>query len=165
MFAGARRKGLLRPTSARTWYARGVALESQPTPDVAGAMHAYRRALAGCPDLADAHVNLGRLHHDRGELAEAETCYRLAICADANVALAWFDLGVVVEDRGRPAEAIAAYTRALALDPAHADAHHNLARLYEQLGRRAGDVEAMRAAIRHLASYRALVRDGRARRT
>ena len=72
-------------------------------------MAAYLRALAGSPHLADAHNNLGRLHHDRGALADAEGCYRLAICVDATVPLYWFNLGVALEDQGRCAEAITAY--------------------------------------------------------
>jgi len=142
-----------RATSAIEWYERGLALE---VTDPAGAMTAYRRALAGRPDLADAYNNLGRLHHDRGELADAESLYRLAICAAADTALYWFNLGVAAEDRGRHAEAIAAYERALELDGTLADAHFNLAR---QLERAAGANElVLRRAVRHLARYRDLSR-------
>jgi len=149
------RRGMRRATSALAWYERGCALE---TVDAAGARFAYERALAGRPDLADAHCNLGRLQHDAGELAAAETSYRLAICASDAVALYWFNLGVVLEDLGRRAEAIAAYERCVDLDAACADAHYNLARLCEQLGRaRAvdGDVLILRA-VQHLLRYRRL---------
>ncbi len=175
------RRGMLRATSAVDWYERGLALEAT---DPDGAMIAYRRALAGRPDLADAYNNLGRLHHDRGELGDAESLYRLAICAMSPAracerdpdrrpqrepmiaagrlqpaggqALYWFNLGVVVEDRGRHAEAIAAYERALELDGTLADAHFNLAR---QLERAAGSNElVLRRAVRHLARYRDLSR-------
>jgi tetratricopeptide (TPR) repeat protein len=142
-------------TSATAWYERGVAAEAS---DQQVAMAAYRRALAALPHLADAHNNLGRLHHDRGELAVAESCYRLAICAEAGVALYWFNLGVALEDQARNAEAIAAYAQALAVDPTCADAHFNLARLHELHGRRAGDVLEIQRAVRHLASYRALMK-------
>jgi tetratricopeptide (TPR) repeat protein len=151
------RRGLRRGTSATSWYELGVRFEAS---DSQAAIAAYERALAGCPGLADAYNNLGRLHHDAGATAVAESCYRLAICADARIALYWFNLGVAVEDRGRHAEAIAAYQTAVALDPAHADAHFNLARLYELVGRRAGDVATLRAAVRHLVAYRELVRAG-----
>jgi tetratricopeptide (TPR) repeat protein len=145
------RHGLRRGVAATSWYERGCALELS---DPAAAMAAYERAIAGRGDFADAYNNLGRLHHDRGELERAEACYRLAICADGAVALYWFNLGVVVEDRGRFAEAIAAYERAVELAD-HGDAHYNLARLLEQLGRTAGDAELMRGAVRHLLAYRA----------
>jgi superkiller protein 3 len=147
------RRGLRRGTSATSWYDAGCRLEGS---DPEQAACAYRRAVAGCPGLADAHNNLGRLLHDAGSLAEAESCYRLAICADGAVSLYWFNLGVVVEDQGRRAEALAAYERALELDPAAADAHYNLARLLELAGRRCGDEAMMREAVRHLLQYRAL---------
>jgi len=147
------RRGMRRATSAVDWYERGLALEAT---DVAGAVAAYRRAVAGRPDFADAYNNLGRLHHDRAELTDAEALYRLAICAEPGVALYWFNLGVALEDQGRRAEAIAAYERALELDGALADAHFNLAR---QLERAAGANElVLRRAVRHLARYRDLSR-------
>lgn len=156
--------GLRRGTPATDWYEQGCALESI---DVPGAMRAYERAVAGRPDLADAHNNLGRLHHDRGELATAESCYRLALCASPEVALYWFNLGVAVEDGGRSSEAIAAYERAIELDPGLADAHYNLARQLELTGRRVADEVAsaswLRRAVRHLVRYRDLANVARAR--
>ncbi len=149
------RLAMRRAVPATEWYERGRALERT---DVAGAVAAYRRAVAGRPDLSDAHNNLGRLHHDAGALLDAEACYRLAACAAPAVALYWFNLGVVVEDRGRIAEALAHYEHAIALDPELADAHYNLARLYEAVGRRADSVIEMRSAIRHLQQYKSIVR-------
>lgn len=149
------RCGMRKATSALTWYERGLALEASE-PDAA--LAAYRRAVAGRPDFADAHNNIGRLLHDRGELGAAEGCYRLALCADDSVALYWFNLGVVLEDRGRTAEAIAAYERALSLDALMADAHYNLARQIEQVARQAGDEVMLRRAVRHLKQYRQLSR-------
>ena len=165
MFSRGPRRGLRRAVGAVTWYDRGCALEFS---DPGAARTAYQRAVAGQPDLGDAHNNLGRMLHDQGDLAGAESCYRLAICAAGGVALYWFNLGVVVEDAGRAAEAITAYEHALALDPSRADAHFNLARLYELAGRAAGgDLVMLQAAVRHLLGYRKLAPtaiDGRARR-
>jgi tetratricopeptide (TPR) repeat protein len=130
-------------------------------------MAAYGRAVAGCPGLADANNNLGRLHHDRRELGAAESCYRLALCADPSVALYWFNLGVSLEDQGRNAEAIAAYEQAVdrgAHDLEIADAHFNLARLLEVIGRRTGDDMLVRRAVRHLLRYRDLAGSHRAAR-
>jgi tetratricopeptide (TPR) repeat protein len=157
------RRGCIRAISALDHYERGLALEATDEPEAA--MAAYRRALAGRPDLADAANNLGRLHHDRGQLGEAEALYRCAISKVASgaagageVALYWFNLGVVLEDTGRDAEAIACYERAVGLEPALADAHFNLSRQLEQIGRRGDDELVMRRAVRHLARYRDLVR-------
>jgi tetratricopeptide (TPR) repeat protein len=145
-----RRRGFRRGVAATTWYELGVSVEAT---DPAGARVAYERALAGRPDLADAHCNLGRLHHDAGDLSRAESHYRLAICAEPKIALYWFNLGVVVEDQGRIAEAVAAYEEAIVIGGV-ADAHFNLARLLEQTGRRLGDDELIRGAVRQLLGYR-----------
>jgi protein O-GlcNAc transferase len=154
------RRGLLRATRATDCYERGCALEAT---DPAAAMQAYRRAIASRPTSqlgGDAYNNLGRLHHDRGELVAAEGCYRLAICCEPAVALYWFNLGVAVEDQGRHAEAIAAYEHAIACSRGDrqgtADAHYNLARLLEVRARRAGDELLLRRAVRHLVRYRDL---------
>lgn len=156
--------GLRRGTSATSWYDAGCRLEAS---DPERAIAAYRRAVAGCPGLADAHNNLGRLLHDAGSPAEAESSYRLAICADPAVALYWFNLGVAVEDQGRRAEAIAAYERAIELGERSeairggdraADAHYNLARLLELAGRGVGDDGMLQRAVRHLLRYRELTR-------
>ena len=154
------RKGLRRATPAMDWYERGLALEPV---DPAGAVAAYERAIAGRPDLADAHNNLGRLHHDRGALALAGSSYRIALCLKNDVALYWFNLGVVVEDLGRTSEAIVAYERALEIDSQLADAHYNLARLFELTARRAPgcmDELMYRRAVRHLVRYKNLARAG-----
>jgi len=149
------RRGMRRGVSALSWYERGLALESV---DPAAAITAYERALAGRPDLADAHNNLGRLLHDAGRLPEAEARYRQALDADDSVALYHFNLGVVLEDLGRAGDAIASYERALAIDTHLADAHYNLARQLEQQGRAADDELTLRRAVRHLKQYRQLVR-------
>jgi len=149
------RRGMRKGTSAVAWYERGLELERH---DAAAAIAAYERAIAGRPDLADAHNNLGRLHHDRGELAQAESHYRLALCCNDAVALYWFNLGVVLDDTARNAEAIAAYERALAIDATPADAHFNLARQIEPAAPKDQDEVMLRRAVRHLKQYRDLSR-------
>ncbi|CAN5736315.1 hypothetical protein BH11MYX2_BH11MYX2_34640 [soil metagenome] len=156
------RRGLLRGTSATVWYERGCAEEAD---DSAAAEACYRRAIAGRPDHADAHNNLGRLLHERpvaagGGAAAAEAHYRLALCSQPAVALYWFNLGVAIEDQGRASEAIAAYESALAIDNSLADAHFNIARQYEALGRKTSDELTLHRAVRHLVRYRDLARVG-----
>jgi tetratricopeptide (TPR) repeat protein len=133
--------------TADGWYAVGCEIEED---DPAEARAAYQRALAIDPKHVDAHVNLGCLEHEAGQLAEAERHYRAALAARPGDATAAFDLGVALEDLGRLAEARAAYQEALAGAPDCADAHYNLARVADRLGDPA-------AAIRHLKEYRKLV--------
>lgn len=132
---------------ASDWYERGCDLE-QTAP--AQAREAYRRALELDPDLADAHVNLGRLLHEAGDARAAAEHYRKAIELRPGSVIALFNLGVALEDLRMPDEAILAYRTALAADAGCADAHYNLAHLYEVRGDAA-------AALRHLRTYRKLV--------
>lgn len=134
---------------AEDWFELGFELEA--TAEVEAA-RAYNRALERDPTHADAHLNLGRLLHERreaGDLAAAEGHYRLAADHRPGDATAWFNLGVVLQDLGRPEEAAAFYERSLAADPGLADAHFNLAGLCSESGDRA-------RALRHLKSYKSL---------
>lgn len=114
------------------------------------AVDVYRRALDRDPGQPDVWLNLGRLLHERGEVAEAERCYRRALELSPGEPVAAFDLGVALQDQERFQEAAAAYERTLALDASFADAHFNLAAVHEALGDR-------QAAFRHLKSYKALI--------
>jgi tetratricopeptide (TPR) repeat protein len=114
----------------------------------------YRQVLTRAPHHADAHINLGRLLHERGDLEGAETHYREALACRADDPTATFNLGVALEDQERVAEALDAYERAIALNTQNADAHYNAARLYEK----GGDYGA---SLRHLRAYRDLTRRGR----
>ena len=136
------------PEKGSDWYERGAEMEEDSPEE---AMAAYRRALEIDPDLADAHVNLGRLLHERGEIVEAERHYRLALASRPDDTTAAYNLGVVLQDLGRLREAADAYVAALDLDRTLADAHYNLAGIYEQLGE-------PEAAFRHLRTYRTLIK-------
>lgn len=130
------------------WYQWGCDLEDGAPTE---ARAAYAKALELDPRHGGAHLNLGRLLHEAGELKQAETHYRAALDDERHRALAAFNLGVALEDQGLSDEALFAYARAVEADPDLPDAHHNLARLLEQLGRKAD-------ALRHLNTYRRLVR-------
>jgi tetratricopeptide (TPR) repeat protein len=134
--------------TAEDWFETGVRLEVASPHD---ARDAYRRAIELDPGHVDAHVNLGRLLHERGELEAAEERYRAALAADPESLTAAFNLGVVLEDLSRTDEAVAAYERTVKLDAECADAHFNLARLYERTGRTI-------AALRHKKAYERLTR-------
>lgn len=133
---------------AEDWYQRGHAAETAGA-DAGEAMRAYEIALDCDPGHAGAHVNLGRLHHETGDLAAAESHYRRAVFLDPREPVYWFNLGVVLEDRDRPDEAADAYRHCLRLDSAFADAHFNLSGVLE----RQGDTQG---ALRHLSTYRRL---------
>jgi hypothetical protein len=134
--------------SAHQMYERGCAVEETSPGD---ARELYRRALQRDPGYADAHINLGRLLHEAGEVHAALVHYRAALKVRPVDATAAFNLGVALEDLKLPGEAITAYEQAIAADPGSADAHYNLARLLEQAGK-------PEIAVRHLLIYRQLTR-------
>lgn len=136
----------LQPPTADEFYAFACSLE-EGAPIEARA--AYQRVLKLEPQHADAHINLGRMLHDAGELEEAERHYRAAIAAQPKNATALYNLGVLLEDRAQPDAAIATYESATTIDPRHADAHFNAARLHDLAGH-------YEAALRHLRAYRNL---------
>jgi tetratricopeptide (TPR) repeat protein len=114
------------------------------------ARDAYRRALELDPGHVQAHVNLGRLLHDQGNLSAAESHYRIATRIDPSHAVAWYNLGVCAEDQREPGRAARFYRRAVRLDAKMAEAHLNLGLLYETLGR-------PKLALRHMGQYRLLL--------
>lgn len=134
------------PPDHEGWFELGLDLEASAPLE---AERAYRRALELQPGDAASALNLGRLLHERGELAEAEGFYRAALDREPQSPTAAFNLGVALQDLGRLAEAARAYRRALELDPGYADAHFNLAGVHERRGEGA-------EAIRHLKDYREL---------
>jgi len=139
---------VLQPKPQTAWFDQAEALEQS---DSIGAIDAYRRAIAADPAHVEARINLGRLLHNMGRLAQAESVYREAIAACGNDALLLFNFGVLLDDMKRKDEAAEAYEEALRTDPAFADCCYNLALICEELGRR-------RDAIRHMARYRKLRR-------
>jgi tetratricopeptide (TPR) repeat protein len=134
--------------SAENWFERGCNLERS---DPQGAREAYERVLQSDPGHAGAHLNLGRLLHEAGRLAEGERVYRRAILACGGEPLLLYNLGVLLEDMGRKSTAMDAYERALHADPRFADCHYNLALLCKSLGR-------PKQALKHMAQYRKLVK-------
>jgi tetratricopeptide (TPR) repeat protein len=131
--------------SAADWFNLGCELDVS-SPDEARL--AYEQALTLDAGLADAHVNLGRLHHQSGDATRAEAHYRAATGLAPTDAVAHFNLAGLLEETGRATDAVAAYHRALAADPDFADAHYNLGLLLDGLGRRAPAMTHLRAARR-----------------
>ena len=128
--------------AAQRWFQRALTLQDDSPEE---ARRAYEEAVRLQPDLTDAQINLGLLHHNLGHLADAERCYRSALKCEPTLALAHFNLGVVLEDRQQRAAAVSAYQQAIRHDPDFLEAHCNLAQLYEKLGRK-------RDAFRHYAA-------------
>jgi tetratricopeptide (TPR) repeat protein len=122
----------------------------QEESDPQQARETYLQLLALVPTHAEAHVALGRLLHQRGDLRAAEFHYRSALATRPDDSMAAFNLGLALEEQGHVAAAIESYEKSLAGNPRNADAHYNAARLCEK----SGDYQA---ALRHLSAYRQLL--------
>ncbi|HEX7508286.1 MAG TPA: tetratricopeptide repeat protein, partial [Polyangia bacterium] len=81
--------------TAKELYIRACALEEN-TPDEART--AYRKVLELEPEFADAHVNLGRILHESGDIYAALVHYRAALAIRPYDATAAFNVGVALED-------------------------------------------------------------------
>lgn len=127
-------------------FERAAALEYS---DERRAIGEYRELLAHDPAHSDAHINLGRLLHEAGDVALALRHYETALAIRPDCSVAAFNVAVAMEDLGDHDGAANSYRRAIELDPCSADAHYNVGRLLEQMGR---NMEA----IRHLHAYRKL---------
>jgi tetratricopeptide (TPR) repeat protein len=121
------------PVTALEWFERGCRLDSEPGSEAA-AREAYARAIEADPGFADAHCNLGTLHHQGGRREEARACYERALRCDAEHLEANFNLGCLHEEDGQDEAALARYRAAARADPLHAEAQLNLALLYDRLG-------------------------------
>ena len=146
--AGERPTGDVVPPTVEEIYELACDLDEA---DPERAESSYRQVIAQAPQHADAHINLGRILHERGDLTAAEEHYRRALAIRPNDPTASFNLGVVLEDAGHHADALDAYRRAIGADERNADAHYNAARLYDLLGDYA-------SALRHLRICRDLAR-------
>ncbi|MPZ77689.1 MAG: tetratricopeptide repeat protein [Deltaproteobacteria bacterium] len=131
------------PLTAQHWFDLAVELEATSLKE---AQRAYHLALEIESDMADAHLNLGRLYHDSGELEKAEAHYRAAAESAPADPAPRFNLGVLFDDAKRPQAASRAYREAIELDPAFADAHYNLGLLCDSLGNKAEALAHFRSA-------------------
>jgi tetratricopeptide (TPR) repeat protein len=126
-------------------FLRAVQLEDDAT-TILHAAELYGIILSVQPAHAPALINLGTIHYNLRQFAEAERLYRRATIADPEYALAFFDLGNVLDEMQHLDQAIVAYQKAVALVPQYADAHYNLALAYERQGQK-------RKALRHWLTY------------
>lgn len=123
----------------------------QEDQDVKAAEDTYHKLLDHCPQHVEAHINLGRLLHERKEYAAALEHYQAATTWAPGEALGWFNLGVVLEDLGRRDDSYNAYKQCLFIDKQYTDAWYNLSRILDQDG---NYVEAVRC----LQEYRRLAK-------
>ncbi|RIL05643.1 MAG: hypothetical protein DCC71_09645 [Proteobacteria bacterium] len=126
-------EGQLDPETALEWFERGCRLDGRPE-TFAEAAEAYERAIAADPEFADAHCNLGAIHHQRDDREAARACYERALRCDPTHVESNLNLAAILEEDERLEAALGHYKAALRGDPLHTDAHLATALLYEKLG-------------------------------
>jgi tetratricopeptide (TPR) repeat protein len=129
--------------TAEDWFTRALELESSSPKE---AQRFYHKALDLDPDMAAAHLNLGKLYHEAKETKKAEAHYRAAMASAPSDPAPPFNLGVLMEDIKEPDRALECYRAALKLDPSFGDAHYNVGLLLEAMGRKSEAFAHLRAA-------------------
>lgn len=115
--------------------------------DPAGAVEAFRAAVAAAPDEAATHANLGHALAALGRLDDARRSLERALELRPDSARAHYDLGVVLARAGQDAEAVSQYRAALSLEPDLVAARLNLANSLRRTGRVADAVRAYHAVV------------------
>jgi predicted TPR repeat methyltransferase len=112
-------------------------------------MRLIRLALRAVPRHADAHNNLGNIHKECGQLADAEACYRAALACQPQHYDAISNLALVLDLQGRQAEAHEVYTHFVALAPRLGRAHYLLGLFKRRHVNELDDVEQAVACFRN----------------
>lgn len=106
----------------------------------------YRASQQASADRAEAHLNLGVLHTQLGELDEAERAYRTALDVDPSFVPTYLNLADLYRQRGRDVEGEAFLREALAIAADPAPVEHALGLLLVRQGRLSDALPALQRA-------------------
>ncbi len=138
----------LKPELVQAHNSLGAVLSNDKR-DYAGAVAAFRRAIALDPNDAVPHANLGITLKKMGQTDAAVAEYREAIRIDPRNSKAYINLGAILSNvKGDYDGAIACFRRAIALRPDDWQAHDNLGITLERAGQYAAAEAAFREADR-----------------
>ena len=111
------------------------------------ALGEYREAMAYSLDFSSSGLNLGNLHANLGQPAEAEKYFRLALKIDDLFFPAKMNLAVLLSGQGRGAEAETLLRQVVAAYPDNGDARYALGLQLVELGKPGDAVEPLRRAV------------------
>ena len=114
----------------------------------------WASATVGTAYAPIAHVNVGRMLEEVGDLGRAATAYRAALAIDPATPKANNNLGVVMMAQGREALALPYFEREVEVNPANAEAHFNIGLFHKVSGRPADGVTHWEATIALNAYFR-----------
>jgi tetratricopeptide (TPR) repeat protein len=115
---------------------------------ISEAVEQYRAAIRLNPGYVSAHVNLGNIYAEQGDLIGASRELQTAVSLAPNLADAWYNLGAIYLRMREPAKAVPQFTRVLALRPDYASAHDNMGIALLSTGAREQALEHFRHAVR-----------------
>ncbi len=122
-------------------------LPDQMSPDQSASVEAgledYRRSQLVNADRPEAHLNLGWLHMQSGDLDRAEQSYRRALAMAPSFLGTYVNLADLYRLRNRDEEGEALLRKALAIDPTEGDLHHALGLLLVRRGRSREALESL----------------------
>ncbi|WP_207477511.1 O-linked N-acetylglucosamine transferase, SPINDLY family protein [Arenibaculum pallidiluteum] len=99
------------------------------------AVEAVTRAVAGKPDYAEGHYNLGNALRQAGRFDEAKAAYLKAVSLKADFAAPWSNLGDMLKGRNQFTEAVECFVNAIRRQPGLVEAYNNLAETLKDQGR------------------------------
>jgi len=117
------------------YYNYGVVLKAMKLFDEA--ILNYQNAIALKPNYAEAFVNIGSIHIERGDYERALEQYDQAVRHNPMLAEAYYNRGVVLQELRRHDEALADYDRTLGLKPNYYLAFLNKSVILYELKRKA----------------------------
>ena len=127
-----------KPDNYLAWFDLGYVYKATNQPDKA--IDAYRKSIAGKPDVFESNLNLGILLARQGNNAEAAKYLRAATQlkptahADEGLARAWQSLGIVLQDSD-PQQALTALAEAAKLQPDNFEVHLATGQVLEKQNR------------------------------
>lgn len=116
--------------------------------DLLAAAQAYRELLRFCPDLPLLHYNLGLVHFQAQDFAEAYLAFSRAVELAPEDGDSLFNLALTEKKVGKIDRAIVHYRQLLAGEPDCVDAHYNLAGCYKDSGRFDEAMDSYRRVLR-----------------
>jgi len=114
----------------------------------AGAIAAYREAIAASPSDASLRNRLGICYQRKGDSRAARAAYKKALDLRKDYPEAWNNLGTLDHSRGKYKQAIAAYSKAIQMNPQDAVFHKNLGAAWLARGDAEKALEAWTEAFR-----------------
>jgi Flp pilus assembly protein TadD len=114
----------------------------------AGAIAAYREAIAASPCDASLRNRLGICYQRKGDNKAARAAYKKALDLRKDYPEAWNNLGTLDHSRGKYKQAIAAYSKAIQMNPQDAVFHKNLGAAWLARGDAEKALEAWTEAFR-----------------